>query len=190
MKGIIFNLLEEVVTTRYGADVWDDMLDASSVDGAYTAVGSYGDAEFRRLLTVLPADVLSSGNDPLRWFGRAAMPVLAERYPVFFTGHRSTRSFILTLNEIIHPEVRKLYPGADVPVFDLDDDLGEEQRVVLGYRSSRHLCRLAEGFIEGAAALFGDRADLRQSACMLDGADRCILECDLVPAAAPAPVRV
>ncbi len=43
MKGIIFNLVEDVVTQENGPDAWDDLLDAAHVDGAYTAVGSYDD---------------------------------------------------------------------------------------------------------------------------------------------------
>ena len=35
------------------------------------------------------------------------------------TPHEDVRSFLPTLNDIIHPEVRKLYPGADVPTFGL-----------------------------------------------------------------------
>ena len=62
----------------------------------------------------LPAD------DVVRWFGRNALPLLAERYPAFFAPHDDVRSFVLTLNEIIHPEVRKLYPGADTPDFAFD----------------------------------------------------------------------
>ena len=35
MKGIVFNLLQEVVTQHYGEDVWDDLIDAAGVDGVY-----------------------------------------------------------------------------------------------------------------------------------------------------------
>ena len=38
MKGIVFNLLEEVVTEAYGADAWDSLLDAAGLDGAYTSL--------------------------------------------------------------------------------------------------------------------------------------------------------
>ena len=35
MKGIVFNLLEEVVTREYSADTWDDLLEAAGVNGSY-----------------------------------------------------------------------------------------------------------------------------------------------------------
>jgi len=41
MKGIVFNLLEEVVTTHHGSDTWDLLLDTARLDGAYTSLGSY-----------------------------------------------------------------------------------------------------------------------------------------------------
>ena len=33
MKGVVFNLLQEVVTAAHGPDVWDDLLDRSGVSG-------------------------------------------------------------------------------------------------------------------------------------------------------------
>ena len=57
----------------------------------------------------------------MRWFGREALPLLADRYPDFFEQHPRHQPFLLTLNRIIHPEVRKLYPGADVPNFEFGE---------------------------------------------------------------------
>jgi len=54
----------------------------------------------------------------LRWFGQQAIPLLFERYPAFFSSQSSTRPFVLSVNRIIHPEVRKIYPDANVPAFE------------------------------------------------------------------------
>lgn len=176
MKGIIFNLLEEVVIQEHGDDVWDDILDSARVDGAYTAVGSYADAEFLQLLGAMPTALGRTPEDLLRWFGARSIPLLARRYPVFFEGHASTRSFLLTLNDIIHPEVRKLYPDADVPVFEFDTP-NRDGTLVVGYRSARRLCALAEGFIQGASTHYGEQVAIEQSRCMLRGDDSCDLVC-------------
>ena len=40
MKGIIFNLLEDVVVRNHGEDPWDQLLTATGLDGAYTSLGS------------------------------------------------------------------------------------------------------------------------------------------------------
>jgi hypothetical protein len=184
MKGIIFNLLEEVVTQEHGEEAWEDLLDRSGAEGVYTSLGSYPDQEFVALLQALPGGVGPTPSELFRWFGRAAIPLLAQRYPVFFEGHDSTRSLLQALNDIIHPEVRKLYPGAEVPIFDLDPIPGLElpdHTVVMGYRSGRRLCALAEGFIHGTADHFGERVRIEQPRCMLRGDDRCALVCVFSP---------
>lgn len=183
MKGIIFNLLEGITTSQCGEDVWDDVLDRAAVEGAYTAIGSYPDGEFMVLLGAVPMAELDT-SERLRWFGRGAMPTLHRRYPVFFADHTSTLPFLLTLNDVIHAEVRKLYPGATVPVFDFADDPADPDVLLLGYRSPRQLCMLAEGFVLGAAEFFGEDVQLSQDVCMLRGDDHCQLRCHF-PAARP-----
>jgi hypothetical protein len=55
------------------------------------------------------------------------------------------RALILSINKIIHPEVRKVYPGGDVPIYDVRD--GPDGTLLIGSQSARKLCALAEGFI-------------------------------------------
>ena len=172
MKGIVFNLLQEVVCREHGEDVWDDLLDGAGVTGAYTSLGSYPDAEVGALVEAAAARFDQSPAEILRWSGRRAMPLLAQKYPAFFGGHLDTRSFVLTLNDIIHPEVRKLYPGAHTPEFDFDTRSADE--LVMGYQSPRRLCALAHGFIEGAADHYGERVEYRHVCCMHDGDSRCV----------------
>src|SRR5262249_32320754 len=121
MKGVVFNLLEEVVIRAHGEDTWDALLENAGLEGSYTSLGSYPDDHMMKLVGAAAGALKMNPGEVLRWFGREAMPVLAERYPAFFRGHTSTRPFVLSVNDIIHPEVRKVYPGADVPVFDFRD---------------------------------------------------------------------
>jgi hypothetical protein len=181
VKGVVFNLLEEAVTRDFGAETWEALLDASSVDGAYTAVGSYPDEELVTIVSAASSSLGKPAGDLLRWFGRAAMPDLAARYPAFFESHRTTRSFLLTLNDIIHPEVRKLYPGAQAPDFEFDTSSAEV--LDMRYRSHRQFCELAEGLIEGAADHFGELATITQPECMKHGSDSCLLRCSFASAA-------
>ena len=190
MHGIVFNLLEHVVTEEHGEAAWDDLLARAGAAGCWTAVGSYPDADLMRLLEALPGAAERGRDETLRAFGCAAMGRLSVLYPQFFAPHERTTPFLLTLNDIIHPAVRCLYPGADVPVFDVDLDLdvaGDGSRLVLGYRSGRRLCHLAEGFVAGAAAHFGERVALAQTQCMLDGAPTCLLTLAFTPLSAPLP---
>jgi hypothetical protein len=40
MKGIVFNLLEEVIRKEHGEDAWDALLEVTELDGAYTSSGA------------------------------------------------------------------------------------------------------------------------------------------------------
>ncbi|MGH2711707.1 MAG: heme NO-binding domain-containing protein [Actinomycetota bacterium] len=180
MKGIVFNLLEQVVTDQHGEDAWDQILEAAGQEGAYTAVGSYPDEQFMALVGAAVELLRVEPDDLVRWFGKRSIPLLASRYPAFFEGHTSTRSFVLTLNDVIHPEVRKLFPGADVPTFDFRTP--DENTVELAYVSSRKLCSFAEGLVEGAAGSFGETVEINQTECMKRGDARCVLVCAFAPA--------
>jgi hypothetical protein len=173
MKGIVFDLLQQTVSSKYGDDTWDALLDEAGLDGAYTAVGSYPDEQ---LIALVGAGARKLDVDPdalTRWFGRACVPLLARRFAAFFEPHTGTRSFLLTLNEVIHPEVRKLFPGAYAPSFDYADL--PDGALALGYYSHRQLCSFAEGLIEGAAAHFGESVAIAQSTCAKRGDEKCVI---------------
>ena len=181
VTGIIFNLLEEAVTRRFGAGAWAAMLAQVDV-GGYLPFDRYPDDELFRLLGALPVEEEMSAEDRLRWFGRAAVPLLAERYPLIFAPHRSAESFLLTLNAILHPggPPSDLEAGPlDLEVLEVDPPGG----LVLGYRSARRLCALAEGFVTGTADYFGEQVLIQQPRCMLHGEERCALVCTFSAAA-------
>jgi hypothetical protein len=173
MKGVVFNLLEQLVARDFGEDTWDALLDASGLDGVYTSLGSYPDEDLSKLVSAATDALAMPADEVVSWLGRNALPLFAGYYPQLFEPHDSTRSFVLTLNDIIHPEVRKLYPGADVPEFDFDL---REGVLVMGYRSPRKLCSFAEGLLLGAADHYGERLTIEQPVCMKRGDDQCVLE--------------
>ena len=172
MKGVIFNLLEDIVRAEHGDQAWDTLLHAAQLKGAYTSLGSYPDADLVKLVEAASAMLQQSPDQIVRWAGRQALPRLARKFPGFFACHSSTRPFILTLNRIIHPEVRKLYPGADVPEFDFDTS--SEEFLVMGYSSPRRLCAFAEGLVEGAAAQYGETVRFEHLKCMKRGDKKCV----------------
>lgn len=171
MKGIVFNLLEQVIVRHFSEDVWDGLLDRHGLAGAYTSVGSYPDCEFQALVRSASEALGLSVNESVRWFGRRATPILAERYSQFFNAHKDARSFVLSVNSIIHPEVRKIYPDAHCPDFDFEDR--EDGSLLMGYSSRRKLCELAHGFILGAADHYGQSVDLTHESCMHMGDPTC-----------------
>jgi hypothetical protein len=171
MKGVVFNLLESVVTAKYGADTWDSLLDAANASGVYTSLGNYDDAEMEALAAAAAQALGLQRADVLRWFGRSAIPVLAELYPDFFTPHSSARPFVSGVNDIIHAEVRKLYAGAACPHFGIHE--ASDGAITMRYRSTRKMCALAQGFIEGAADWYCETVEVEHTSCVEQGDPHC-----------------
>ena len=142
MKGVIFNVVGEVVTELYDADTWDDLLAGAGLDGAYTALGNYSDEELVAIVGIAAEVTSQSTDDVLRLIGRRALPKLASRLDASMLEAHDARSFLLSVNDIIHPEVRMPYPDAVPPVFDFTELETGELDVV--YRSARRLDSLAE----------------------------------------------
>lgn len=177
MKGVIFNLVEEIIVSSHGEDTWEQLLDQACVGGAYTSLGNYDDAELTSLVAAASVALKLPERDVLRWVGQQAMPLMIGRWPGFFAAHDATRPFLRSLNSIIHPEVHKLYAGATCPHFDFDE--GADGVFLIGYRSKRRLCGLAHGFIEGAAAHYRETAALQHLKCMHRGDDACLMSARL-----------
>lgn len=174
MKGVVFNLLEETVTRAFGPDTWDHLVDTAGVHGAYTSLGNYPDSEIEALVAAAMQALSLDRNQVLRWFGQNAMPVLSELYPAFFDGPSSAREFTAGVNTIIHAEVRKLYPDSACPHFRMKD--APDGGLVMDYLSVRNMCALAQGFVEGAAAHYGEQVDFRHLACTAHGDPHCTFE--------------
>jgi hypothetical protein len=173
MKGIIFNVVEDAVVAEHGEDAWESVLDAAGLDGSWTSVGMYPDEDLLALVDAGSTVLGVPRADLLRHLGHVCLLGLARRYPQFLEPHEATRPFLLTLNEVIHPEVRKLHPDARPPEFWFDET--DPDTLLMHYESSRRLCLLAEGMVQGAASCFGERASVTQLACVHEGADRCVL---------------
>ena len=172
MKGVIFNLLEEIVLENFGEQTWLALLDSSGASGSYTSLGNYPDRELIALVTAAAAALEMSNEDVLRWFGERAFPRLAARYPHLVSDHASADALLSSVNTLIHPEVRKLYPGAVCPHFDFSPTRGSAG-TLLTYRSPRRLCSLVEGFLNGVANHFATSVSIAHDCCTLEGADEC-----------------
>jgi len=172
MKGIIFNLLEEAVTRDFGANMWDDLLKAAGLDGVYTSLGNYADEDIYKIVAVASTALSISPAEVLQWFGRSAIPVFVERYPAFFDRHTTTANFLITLDNLVHPEVNKLYPAAETPHFEFFQE--DDKTLQVRYYSHRKLCALAEGFMHGTAAHYKEHLHLEHPECMHHGAPKCV----------------
>jgi Haem-NO-binding len=71
------------------------------------------------------------------------------------------------IEDIIHAEVLKLYPDAELPRFIVEHQ--DAQRLVLLYQSPRHFEDLAEGLMHGCVTHFGEPIRIEREANIAAG---------------------
>lgn len=173
MKGLVFNIVEQVVEEQFGPDTWDRTLELAGVDGAYTSLGNYDDAELVRVVGALTEVLRLSRHEVLVATGRNGFPILASRHDYLLAGMTGWREVLSRLDDLIHPEVRKIYPDAQVPRFGADESDGV---VRLVYESARDLCSLAEGLVLGLGDWYDSILVVDHCSCVQRGDDQCVFE--------------
>ncbi len=176
MKGVLFNVVEAVITELDGADAWDDVLEASGVVGAYTSLGDYPDGELSVLVVATAARFELSADAVLVIAGRQGFRHLVAHHPELVSQYRDVLGLAADLDDVIHPEVRKLYPDATPPTFR---SVRRDHGIDLEYRSHRRLCRLVEGLLLGAGDYYGQAVTVTHGACMRSGASACLIGLDV-----------
>lgn len=172
MKGLLFNIVEDVVAEALSADAWDDVIDAAGVDGSYTSLGTYPDADLMAIVGATAEIAGISVDDTLRLAGRLGFKHLAQRAEYLLNGIDGWQQLIEALDDIIHPEVRKIYPDSEVPGFAATAGAAG-LRVV--YTSSRGLCALADGLIRGGGEWFNSELDVVHESCANAGDPSCTM---------------
>lgn len=175
MKGMVFTLLSEMVEERFGYEMWDDLIEttAPASDGIYVSSELYPDEELMAYVAAMSEALNVPPNDLVFAFGEYMLGRFAQIHPEFFENH-TVKSFLKTVHDVIHVEVKKLHPDALLPQFDYEDP-GPDQLVML-YRSPRGLCALAEGLISGSANHFNEKVAITHDICMHRDSDHCRLE--------------
>lgn len=155
MKGVVFTEFLAFVAETWDEDMVDDIIEASVLasGGAYTSVGTYDHREIICLLEQLSSRSKCSKNALMQQFGFYLAGRFAAFFPQFFARSNSLFAFLASVDDYIHVEVKKLYPDAELPTFDVLEKT--EAQMSMCYRSSRKMEALAEGLIYGAARHFG-----------------------------------
>ena len=162
MKGIVFTEFLEMIAEQFSADMVDDIIEDAKPPsgGAYTAVGTYEHTEIVALLLALAKRTQIAPPDLLQAFGRHLFGRFVQGFPSFFTGIENAFDFLTRIEDIIHPQVHKLYPDAELPSFIIEEYM--PKRLVLLYKSGRHFEDLAEGLILGCITHFGGTISVRR----------------------------
>jgi hypothetical protein len=162
MKGMVFTAFLDMVESQFSADMVDDILDDANPasGGAYTAVGTYDHQELVDMVIALSKRTGIEANALVQAFGTRVFSVFARNYPHFFDGVPDALTFLSGIEDIIHAEVIKLYPDAQLPKFDCRR---EGHILIMDYRSPRHFADLAHGLILGCAQHFNETLAVERS---------------------------
>ncbi|MEY2861095.1 MAG: hypothetical protein RL392_1553 [Pseudomonadota bacterium] len=162
MKGMVFTEFLEMVEAKFSADMVDDIIDDANLPsgGAYTAVGTYDHGELVQMVVALSKRTDIAVPALVHTFGEHLFGRFYALFPAFFQGVTSALDFLEGIETVIHTEVRKLYPDAQLPQFDCTRSADGLQML---YSSPRHFGDLAEGLIRGAVAHFGDQLQITRN---------------------------
>ena len=90
----------------------------------------------------------------LRGFGKHLFRSLVDRYSVMVSVYSDAFSLLEAIESVIHVEVLKLYPDAELPSFHYDR-IGPNELILI-YRSERGLGQLVDGLLEGCFQHYGE----------------------------------
>jgi hypothetical protein len=160
MKGLVFVELLAMAEDAFGEDVVDDVIERAQLPsgGAYTAVGNYPCDELMTLVRGFSQNSGIAAPELQRLFGHWMMNSFVRHYPDFFVGRTGSLDMLAAIEDEIHVEVRKLYPDADLPNFDVVRP--DPHSMQMTYRSPRPLADFCHGLIEGCVTHFSETAQI------------------------------
>lgn len=176
MQGVVFTVFSDCVIDKFGMDVWDELLEKvkPESEGIYTSSATYSDDELFAYVTELSAKTGAAVPDLVRTFGEYMFPHLSNSMPDAAAPGMTLKDFLLKVDQVIHKEVKRLYPESYLPSIDYEDS--SDNQLVMLYQSKRKLCHLAEGLILGAASHFNTKISIAHPQCIHNGDEYCRLE--------------
>ena len=121
MKGIVFTQFLDLVEDKFGLEVLDKIINASNLEsgGIYTSVGTYKFSEMLQLLQHLSAHTGISIDDLLLVYAEHFFGVIEVSYPGLLATYKDPIEMLSSIENHIHIEVRKIYPDAELPTFEV-----------------------------------------------------------------------
>jgi hypothetical protein len=168
MKGIVFTELLEMVEQQHSLALVDQIITdaAPPHGGAYTSVGTYPAGEMVALVCALSARTGAAPGALLEAFGEHLAVTFARMFPQLFAASGNALDFIAGVETYVHVEVRKLYPEAELPRFDIERP--RPGALAMHYRSPRAMPELAVGIIRGIGKHYAETLEIRREDLSLD----------------------
>ncbi len=169
MKGIVFTEFLEMVEEKFGYEVTEKMIANADLPskGAYTSVGTYDHSEMYSLIGELHKSTEIPVPQLMHVYGLHLFGALATAYAPMLSGITSAFDMLKSVDQYIHVEVRKLYPDAELPHFEIQE-LSEDKMVMI-YSSERRMSDVASGLIEGCLKHYKESATVTKEMIIADG---------------------
>lgn len=160
MKGIVFTEFLDLVEEKFGLSMVDHIIENSDLpsSGVYTSVGTYNFSEMLQLLTNLSSATDVSVDDLLLVYGEHFFSVIEISYPGLLATYNDPIKMISSIESHIHVEVRKIYPDAELPTFQVIKK--EKNSLVLKYTSSRAMHHFGLGLMNKTFEHFNSTASI------------------------------
>ncbi|WP_117885686.1 heme NO-binding domain-containing protein [Aureibaculum luteum] len=171
MKGIVFTEFLDLVEDKFGLEMVDKIINESDLEsnGAYTAVGTYSFSEMLQLLQHLSENTGISKDDLLLVYAEHFFAVLAESYPGLIETYKDPIEMLASIENHIHIEVRKIYPDAELPTFEILERT--DNSLIMIYKSSRAMHYFGLGLMNKTFEHFNSSATIDLEKIKEDGTE-------------------
>jgi len=169
MKGIIFTEFIEMVEEKFGYEVTETMIANANLPskGAYTAVGTYNHGEMYSLIGELHKATKIPVPKLMHVYGLHLFGTLASAYAPMLSNITNAFDMLSSVDKYIHVEVRKLYPDAELPHFEIEEV--NDKKLIMIYTSERRMSDVASGLIEGCLNHYKEDATIHKEMITEDG---------------------
>jgi hypothetical protein len=142
-----------MIEEKFGLSLMDELIERtqSASDGVSVSTDTYPDEELLNMVIYLSEKSNTPAPDLVRILGDYAFQEFSSAYPIFVE-KKSFKEFLLSSHSVVHVEVKKLYPEAELPNFH-DEDPGDH-KLIMKYFSKRNSPTLAKGLMMRAAKYF------------------------------------
>jgi hypothetical protein len=158
MKGVVFTEYLEFIEDQFGFDVVDDMIEKAGVSGVYTQAGNYEFNELFEMVKSLSEITEAPVGALIGAFAKHLFKKLVVIYPKPVQEYSNAFEFISNIDNVVHPEVKKLYPEAELPTFETVSHTNDT--LVMKYKSTKPLMDLAQGLMEGCGEHYNEKLDI------------------------------
>ncbi len=169
MKGIVFTEFLDLVESKFGLEMVDKIISSSDLEsgGSYTSIGTYEFSDMLQLITNLSNNTDISVDDLLLIYGEHFFSVLKSSYPAMLAEYSGSLELLSSIENHIHVEVRKIYPDAELPSFEILSRSDDSLRMV--YRSSRAMHMFGLGLMRSTFKHFNQKSDIQYEKIEEDG---------------------